>query len=197
MSTSNHGKRRPLAKEERCHIEAACRDPRAFAPLYDAYVDIVWRYAMSRLGDRDRAMDATSQTFSRALAALPRFQMPAVGEDSAFRSWLMTIARNVVMDDLRQHQRVVSLDDPNLGAWVVDHRQLPEDLALATEEQQQVLAAISQLSLVQQRIVRLRLIGMKSAEIADILGMSVSAVDTAHFRAYARLRTFLTHATRH
>lgn len=45
-------------------IEAARRNPRAFAPLYDAYADLVWRYAMRRLGDPDRAAEITSATFT-------------------------------------------------------------------------------------------------------------------------------------
>jgi RNA polymerase sigma factor (sigma-70 family) len=197
VTTGNQGNRRPLAEEERAHIEAARHDPRAFAPLYDAYVDIVWRYAMSRIGDRDRALDATGQTFARALAALPRFRLPPEGEEGAFRSWLMIIARNVVLDDLRQQRPTHSLDDTGLDAWLIDQQPLPEDLAMAAVEQQQVVAAIERLPPVQQRIVRLRLIGLKSAEIADILGMTVPAVDTAHFRAFARLRTLLAHVERY
>ena len=51
------------AENELQLIERAKRDPRAFAPLYNAYADMVWRIAMSRLGDPERARDVTSQTF--------------------------------------------------------------------------------------------------------------------------------------
>ncbi|MDQ3656876.1 MAG: hypothetical protein M3457_17615 [Chloroflexota bacterium] len=49
-----------IESEELRHVEAARRDPHAFAPLYEAYADLVWRYAMSRLGnaDRDQGMAA-------------------------------------------------------------------------------------------------------------------------------------------
>jgi RNA polymerase sigma factor (sigma-70 family) len=62
------------------------------------------------------------------------------------------------------------------------------------EEQREVLAALRRLPASQRRIVELRLAGLKSAEIADALGMSVSAVNTAHFRAVARLRDLLADA---
>ena len=51
------------AEKELQTVERAKRDPRAFAPLYDTYADIIWRFAMSRLGDPERARDVTSQTF--------------------------------------------------------------------------------------------------------------------------------------
>ncbi len=180
-----------IEREERRQVEAAQVDPHAFAPLYEAYADLVWRYAMSRLGDADRAAEATSVTFARALAALPRFRPRTGGDASPFRAWLMTIARNVVIDEVRRERHASSLDDPAVLPWLVDGSGSPEALAIAGDERRRVERALARLPATQRRIVELRLIGLKSAEIADILDMSRSAVDTAHFRAYARLRDWL------
>jgi len=180
-----------IDSEEHRQIEAARRDPRAFAPLYEAYADLVWRYAMSRLGNADRAAEVTSTTFARALAALPGFRPRRGGAGSPCRAWLMTIARNVVIDEVRRERHAPSLDDPAVQPWLVDGRRSPEELAIAGEEQRRVENALARLPVTQRRIVELRLIGMKSAEIAEILEMSQSAIDTAHFRAYARLRDLL------
>ncbi len=49
-------------------VAAARADRRAFAPLYNRYVDPVYRYCLRRLGDRAAAEDATSQVFSKGLA---------------------------------------------------------------------------------------------------------------------------------
>jgi len=179
-----------LAKEV-LQVEAAIVDPRAFAPLYEAYADLVWRYAMSRLGDPDRAADATSITFARALAALPRFRPRAGNGGSPFRAWLMTIARNAVIDEVRREHPAPSLDDPAVQPWLTDGQRSPEDLAIAGDERRRVERALARLPAAQRRIVELRLIGLRSAEIAGVLEMSQSAVDTAHFRAYARLRDWL------
>lgn len=180
-----------LASEETRQVEVARADPHAFAPLYEAYADLVWRYAMSRLGNADRAAEVTSITFARALAALPRFRAKHGNDGSPFRAWLMTIARNAVIDEVRRNRHAPSLDDPAVQPWLVDRARSPEDQAIAGEEQRRVSQALARLPITQRRIVELRLIGMRSAEIAEILGMSASAVDTAHFRAYARLREWL------
>lgn len=180
-----------IDSEEMGQIEAAQADSRAFAPLYEAYADLVWRYAMSRLGNADRAAEVTSITFGRALAALPRFRPGGGNNGSPFRAWLMTIARNAVIDEVRRERHAPSLDDPAVQPWLVDRARSPEDQAIAGEEERRVSQALARLPITQRRIVELRLIGMRSAEIAEILGMSRSAVDTAHFRAYARLREWL------
>src|SRR5687768_11186640 len=81
-------------------VAKAKRDRQAFASLYRRYVDAVYRYCYRHLGSQEEAEDATSQIFTRALAALPRLgQQP-------FRAWLFTIAHNVVTDVYRERSRV-------------------------------------------------------------------------------------------
>jgi RNA polymerase sigma-70 factor (ECF subfamily) len=179
------------AQVELRQIAAAQQDRRAFAPLYDAYVDLVWRYAKSRLGTDERAADATSATFQRALAALPAFRPERRGDITTFRSWLMTIARNVVIDEARRAGSSISLEGAEADLRLVDPGRSPEEQAIAREEQRRISAALARLPDTQRQIVELRMIGMKSIEIAGMLDMSLSAVKTAHFRAVARLRDLL------
>jgi len=180
--------------DELAQIEAARHDRRAFAPLYDAYVGLVWRYAMRRLGDADRAAEVTSVTFARALAGIASFRPRSHGVDTGFRAWLMTIARNALIDSVRRERPSASLDDPAVAASLVDDAPSPEGAAVAAEERRRVFDALACLPPAQRRIVELRLAGLKSAEIAEALGMTVSAVNTAHYRAFARLRDLLADA---
>lgn len=176
---------------ELLQIAAAQRDRRAFAPLYEAYVDLVWRYAKSRLFTDERAADATSVTFQRVLTGLPTFLPERRGNITTFRSWLMTIARNVVIDEIRREVGSNMLDHGDIHNLLIDQSRSPEELAIAGEEQRCVNAALSKLPDTQRQIVELRMIGVKSIEIAGMLGMSLSAVKTAHFRAFVRLRDLL------
>src|SRR5215218_4502674 len=73
-------------------VAIAKRDRAAFASLYQRYVDPIYRYCDRCLGNRDAAEDATSLIFTKALAAL------ATCRDDRFRSWLFTIAHNVIVD---------------------------------------------------------------------------------------------------
>lgn len=184
---------RPPAPAERelAQILAAQTDLNQFAPLYEAYVDLVWRYAMSRLGDAERAADATSSIFQRVLSALPAFHPQRRGETTSFRAWLMTIAHNVVLTEQLRRQPGISLDDPAATHRLVDARRGTEDQAIAATEGHRVLQALTQLPATQRQIVELRLLGLKGGEIAAQLGMRESAVKTAHHRAHARLRELL------
>lgn len=181
----------PPAAWETSHIERARSDPAAFAPLYEAYVELVWSYALSRLRDPERATDATSQTFVKAITALPTFQPERRGDGTSFRSWLMTIARNVVIDEVRATRPTSPLDEPSVQPLLVARDRSPEDSAIAAMERRQIDLALARLPLVQRQIVELRAVGMKGAEIAKALDMSIGAVKTANHRAYRRLRDLL------
>lgn len=181
----------PAPDWELAHIERARRDPAAFAPLYEAYADLVWRYALSRLGDEERAADATSQTFAKAIAALPGFRPKRRIGGTTFRSWLMTIARNVVIDEARKLRPTAQLDDPAAERHLVDRGRSPEEHAVAADESRRIERALGELPATQRKIVELRAVGMKGPEIAEVLGMSIAAVKTANHRAYVRLRELL------
>jgi DNA-directed RNA polymerase specialized sigma24 family protein len=81
-------------------VALARADRAAFGVLDDRYLSRVYRYGQWRLGDRERAEDATGRVFGRALAALSAQQGPLV------RSWLFTIAQNVVLNSWGDDQPV-------------------------------------------------------------------------------------------
>jgi RNA polymerase sigma-70 factor (ECF subfamily) len=172
-------------------IERARRDPAAFAPLYEAYAEVVWRYALSRLADRERAADVTSQTFAKALAALPGYRPERRGERTTFRSWLMTIARNTVIDEVRRTPVTATIDASTVRPRLIATERSPEEEAIAASERERIERALSQLPETQRQIVELRALGMTGAEIAGVLRMSIGAVKTANHRAYRRLRELL------
>lgn len=178
------------AERELQLIERAKQDPRAFAPLYNTYADMVWRFAMSRLGDSERAQDVTSQTFIKAIQSLSRFKPKLQGEGTSFPAWLMMIARNTIIDEQRKHRPTADIANPAIEPQLAASS-TPESIAIRREQQQRVRMAISQLSPRQQRMVELRIAGYSGQEIADIMGMTLNGVRTAHSRAYKKLRELL------
>lgn len=168
-------------------VAAAKQDPHAFAPLYRHYVGLVYHYALGRLRDPHRAEDATAATFTGALQALPSFNPEQRPGGTTFRSWLMTIARNTVIDASRRHPPTEPLDD----ARPVSRDPGPEQIAIASDQRDRIHAAIAHLPGTQRQIVELRLVGLRGTEIAEVLGMSPGAVKTANYRAFGRLRETL------
>ena len=166
-------------------VAAARRDPAAFAPLYRAYFDPVYRYCLRNLGDPDAAADATQEVFAKALAAIAR------GPVADFRPWLFTIAHNVIADRGRQRAR-----RPPPLPWLEaddhpDPAPSPEESALAAEARQTVHQFLARLPDDQRAVVELRLADLTAAEAASILGRSVGSVKIAQHRAFRRLRDLM------
>lgn len=165
-------------------VARARGDPLAFAPLYERYLDPIYRYCFRRLGGREAAEDATAAVFAKALAALPAYR------DGSFRAWLFTIAHNVVADGHRRRRRrpeapLEAAGDPP------DRSPTPEEVALANDARRSARALLLSLPADQRRVLELRLAGLSGAEIATALGRSVAAVKMLQLRAMTRLRADL------
>src|SRR3954447_13459856 len=161
-------------------VVAALADRSAFAALYRRYVDAIYRYAYHRLGTKEQAEDATSQIFLKALVALPSHK-----PDRSFRSWLFTIAHNVVTDCYRARRPQEPLDQV---ADLEERCASPEEEALHLVQRDEVREMLQLLPNDQRRILELRLAGLTSAEIGQVLGKSAGAVKVAQSRPIARLR---------
>ncbi len=83
----------------RCALVAKDGDRLALDQLVEGTYEQVWRLC-SRLVDEQSADDLAQDAFVRAIRALPSFR----GEASA-QTWLLTIARNACMDELRMRAR--------------------------------------------------------------------------------------------
>jgi len=164
-------------------VAEAQRDRHAFGALYDRYFDTVYRYCFVRLGSAERAEDAAHQVFVRVLEGVGRYQ-----ESGRFRSWLFTIAHNVVVNELATRSQGTA----NAGMeYIIDPAAGPEVEALAAVERQRMRAALAQLPPDQRQAIELRLAGLTGREIARELGRSHEAVKMLQQRGLSRLRTEL------
>lgn len=160
----------------------AATEPAAFAEIYRRYVVRIDRYCNRRLGDRDLAQDATSQIFLKALESLQRKRVDNVA------SWLFSIAHNEVIDRYRRRHHDAVLDRM---LDLASQDRSPEDLAITHSETSDLRKMLSYLTADQQRVVELRLAGLTTQEIQDVLGKGRSWVGTTQHRALRRLRELL------
>ena len=153
-------------------------EDRAFERLYQRHAADVHRYALGVVRDLDEAEDVTQTTFLNAFRSFRAGERPR-----APRSWLIAIARNVCRQRHRQAARrpleVVLNDDlADLGG--------SDEAAPRAED---IRRALLHLSFRQRSALVLReLEGRSYGEIAERLGLSVSAVETLVFRARRALR---------
>jgi RNA polymerase sigma-70 factor, ECF subfamily len=150
---------------------------RGFERLYRRHVADVYRYALGVLRNPADAEDVTQTTFLNALRAYDRGERP-----HSPQNWLIAIAHNVCRQRFRQ-----SLRRPHEVAFEDDvaDRIVDEDVPSAED----IRRALGHLAFNQRAALVMReLEGRSYAEIAEILGVSIGAVETLLFRARRALR---------
>jgi len=154
---------------ERALVEAAKRDPAAFAALYQLYFARVYRYLRMRLPREEDAADLTQQVFLRALDALPRYQPRA----APFAAWLFAIARHALADRFRRRHATLSLE---VAAGLAAD-QGPEDAAIQRETHERLRELLGTLDPTARDLLALRFAaGLSAPEIAAVVGKRPDAV---------------------
>jgi len=168
-------------------IERARHDRAAFGELYDLYVRRVYAFCLSHTGNKEVAEDLTSQTFERALGAIPRYEH----RGAPLSSWFFRIAANLITDRGRRSGRIVLLgDDPPPESRLDQPSEpQPEEWVDRWERAASLRALMAELPADQQDALRLRYWeGMSVAEVAARLGRNENATKQLLFRATTGLR---------
>ena len=153
-------------------LETTARANAALDELYRQHVGDVYRYTYAVLGNHADAEDVTQTTFVNALRALERGETP---EDPS--RWLIVIAHNLVRQRWRQAAARPALVE--LETDVPDSSD--EDDAVELEELVRALQRIPETQ--REALVMRELEGRSYREIAVLLGLSTSALETLLFRA--------------
>lgn len=159
-------------------LVARCQqgDPAAFDQLMERYQNRIYRLALVILRHEGEALDATQESFLRALRAIEKYRGA-----SSFETWLIAIARNVCRDRLRRQRvrRALSLEalTPRWLARLARREDRPEAQFEARQQQQTVWSLVDELD---DRL-RLPLIlryqyDYSCAEIAPMLGIATKTV---------------------
>lgn len=172
-------------------------DLEAFNAIVAAYQDRVYNLCLRMLGSPQAAEDASQEAFLSAYRNVGRMRGPSV------RAWLLRIAANACIDELRRRRRrpQLSLDAPAPSAAggeperpleVSDPTAGPEHLALRGELHQALQAELLRLPPDQRlAVVLCDVEGLSYEEIAVSMGSSVGTVKSRISRGRARLREAL------
>jgi len=159
-------------------------DERAATILVERHAPAVARYIAS-LGVREDVEDLVQDAFIRAFGALDGFR----GE-SSLRTWLCTIARNIVRDrarTLKFERHAVEVEEDH--AVTADD---PFETTVADEMEERVLAAMERLSPMQRQVFTLRVAdGMAYKEIAEVVGSTKGAARVHYHNAMKAIKESL------
>lgn len=131
----------------------------------------VWRF-VAHLAGPGRADDLTQETFLRSLGSLARFE----GRASA-RTWLLSIARRVCVDDVR-----TAMSQPKLSYRAeYDDIMGVEDHALEFVEVKLMLAGLTEER--REALILTQILGLSYAEAAAVCGTPIGTVRSRVARA--------------
>ena len=167
--------------------KAQQQDKEAFAELYEAYFDKIYRYIVLKIGDRTESEDMTQQVFLKALKSLSSYKY----KEAPFSAWLYRIAHNQVVDHFRKSSRQrscelteeITPDDPD------DNPQHQTELKVNIEH---LIKATRLLTQAQREVIALRFASdLPVAEVARLMGRSEGAVKALQHSAVVALRKIM------
>lgn len=154
-------------------------DQRAFSSLMRRHKINLYRFVRVYVGDADEAYDLVQESFVAAWAAMARYD-----DRRSFEIWLRRIALNKCRDWGRRRAvrrfffTARSLDEPGVQVATEPSTVADESLLAALE------AAIARLpTALKEPLVLTALDGLSHKDVADLLGISVKAVQTRVSRA--------------
>jgi RNA polymerase sigma-70 factor, ECF subfamily len=176
----------PVENEDVLVQRAQKLDHEAFAQLYEAYFDKIYRYISFRVHNEMEAEDITQQVFMKVLGSISSYTSRGV----PFSSWIYRIAHNLVVDFVRQQNKKATVDIEGLQLF-----SKVEDTQTMLEKQvdaEELKKATKRLTQSQQEVLSLRFAGELSiAECARIMGKSEGAIKALQHSAVLALRKAL------
>lgn len=153
----------------------------AFSNLLDTFWNDVYGFQLKRTENENDAEDITVQTFSKAFDKISTYN-----EEYVFKTWLITISKNIHIDLVRKRKRSV------LDSWggneavqkVLDDAPTAEDRLIKEQNLATLLQHIKQLKPHYQEVINLRFFNELSyAAIATELGEPINNIKVKLLRA--------------
>jgi RNA polymerase sigma-70 factor (ECF subfamily) len=165
---------------------APALDDSPIAALYRQHGPLIFAWLLKQAHSWEDAEDLLLEVF---LAAFEQNRLLAVPEEKRL-AWLLSVAQHKLVDYYRlSGRRPQTPLDAVAGALEEDAALAPEAVALRHEQQAELRAALLALPQTQREVVQLRFgEGLRSAEIAKVLGKREGTVRILLWRALTFLR---------
>ncbi len=156
-----------------------------------ANINGLYSYALTLTHNHAEAEDLVQETYVRAIGT-----MGSLRPDSNLKAWLLTILRNIWLNQLRKRRNGPQMIEIDVGSGVANQIIEPSkdtyDVYVSKLETEQVRAAIQELPAEFREIILLREYEeLTYRQIAKVLACPAGTVMSRLARARTRLRTVL------
>jgi RNA polymerase sigma-70 factor (ECF subfamily) len=180
----------PDLPDEQLMARLAMRDIKAFEALYDRYGTLVYSTALRVVADVQLAEDIAQDVFLR-IWRRPDHYVPQRGR---FVTWLLSVARNGAVDQIRTRgrRRRHETGSEESAQELPDEGRDPALMAQLSDERQKVRRALASLPLEQRRVIEMAYYGgYTQQEISEMLGQPLGTVKTRIRLGMQKLRAAL------
>ena len=169
-------------REEHALVLSAQQGDRdAFAQLYEATVERIYRYLLNRLGEPADAEDVTAEVFIRAMKALPSYR----SRETPLIAWLFRIAHNQAVNYIKKRASRKEMPLTETAAAYEG----PEEEALEQVRLGEVVRTMQDLTDLQRQVLNLRFAAdLSIAEVAKVMNRKDGAVKFLQYSALRALR---------
>lgn len=148
----------------------------AFDQLLDRHQQVIFSYILYTIRNKNLADDFFQETFCKAITTIRQGRYT---ESGRFRSWLMRIAHNLMIDYFRQKKNEKTLSNDEWGIDLLNNPTLCEETVEGELVRRQVHSDVKKLVKhlphTQREVVEMRYYEELSfKEIADITGVSIN-----------------------
>lgn len=159
----------------------------AMGLLYERYKKVLYSFFFQMTRDSAWSEDLVQVVFYKML----KYNKQYNGTGS-FKSWMFTIARNVLTDGFRKKNKKATLNIGTSENSIVEGKEA--DHAVITQEKQELLtSALNRLDdETKELIIMVKLNEMKYREVAEILKMNESTIKVKVFRGIKQLQSLYT-----
>ncbi len=162
-------------------------DVNQYALIVKEYQKIVGNLCYKLVGDKLDVDEVTQQVFVELYSALPRFR-----HDSKLSTYIYRITVNVTSKLIKHEQRRVSYE-PQTDRENADHQRSHEEQILQEEQFRKLHQAIGMLKHEQRTaLVLYSFKNFSYNEIAEVMQVSLSKVESLIFRAKKNLQKLMT-----
>ncbi len=157
-------------------------DEKQFDIFYKQQINNVFRFILIKSKDNDEALDIVQEAFIKIWENCNKFKL------SNAKSYLFSIANNLFLN-VKKHEKVIRNYENTSTNLYID-TETPEDTLREKEFKYKLENALNELTDGQREVFLLnRVEGKKYREIAELLNISVKAVEKRMSSALVVLRT--------
>lgn len=159
------------------------QDQKAFNKLFDFHWRYLYNFQLKKTGNKDLAEEISIITFARAFDRISTFN-----HKFEFKTWLLTISKNIYSDLLRKETNKISLETlstfDNLKEFSNQDHPSPEEILITNENLESLLNKIKSLKNDYRKILQLRFFdGLSYREISKEMDQPINTIKVKLLRA--------------